>query len=281
MGSVDQRFASAIHRETARAGTSEATPGYRTYVLILRRAGVTRDELGANWFANHMPAVVRGVAPQALAGRPHQLHLNALRRALAGTGRVVAGSQRREHGLQQPREPALHERLTGLDLGSVGTLTPGIYKFSASAQLTGTLTLDAQGDANALFVFQIGNTLTTASSSSVNVINGGANGGVFWQIGSSATLGASTLFGGNILADQSITLNAGAKILCGRAIALNAAVTMNANSISNDCAAQDFGSGRSDYGSAGFSAVPEPSALLLLVSSLAGLAGLGWRRLRD
>jgi len=62
--------------------------------------------------------------------------------------------------------------LTGQDLGTVGTLTPGVYFFASSAQLTGTLTLDFQGNPNADFVFQIGSTLTTASSSSVNVING-------------------------------------------------------------------------------------------------------------
>jgi len=142
--------------------------------------------------------------------------------------------------------------LTGQDLGGL-TLTPGVYFFSSSAQLTGTLTLDAQGDPNALFVFQIGSTLTTASNSVVNVINGGANNGVFWQVGSSAILGTSTVFAGNILANQSITLNTTAKILCGRAIALNAAVTMDTNTISNDCNAENGGTGRSDFGSGGFS----------------------------
>ena len=127
--------------------------------------------------------------------------------------------------------------LTGQDLGGL-TLTPGVYHFDSSAQLTGALTLDAQGNTNAVCVFQIGSTLTTASSSSVNVINGGADDGVFWQVGSSATLGTSTAFAGNILADQSITLNTTAKILCGRAIALNGAVTMDTNTISNNNTAQ-------------------------------------------
>jgi type VI secretion system secreted protein VgrG len=119
--------------------------------------------------------------------------------------------------------------LTGQDLGTL-VLTPGVFFFSAVAQLTGILTLDAQGDSNARFDFQIGSTLTTASSSSILLINGAQADNVFWQVGSSATLGADTSFDGSILADQSITLNAGAG-LDGRALALNAAVTLHDNVI--------------------------------------------------
>jgi LPXTG-site transpeptidase (sortase) family protein len=123
--------------------------------------------------------------------------------------------------------------LTGVDLGGL-TLTPGVYCFSSSAELTGTLTLDAQGDPNSVFVFQIGSALTTASNSSVRIINGGSTTAcnVFWQIGSSATLGTTTAFQGNILALTSITLNTGADILTGRALARNGAVTMDTNKIS-------------------------------------------------
>jgi len=120
--------------------------------------------------------------------------------------------------------------LTSQDLGGM-TLTPGVYCFSSSAQLTGVLTLDAQGDPAAVWVFQIGSTLTTASNASVAVINGGKRCNVFWQIGSSATLGTGTEFAGNILADQSITLTTGASMF-GAALARNAAVTMDNNSIS-------------------------------------------------
>ena len=117
--------------------------------------------------------------------------------------------------------------LTGQDLGGL-TLTPGVYKFNSSAQLTGTLTLDAQNDPNARFVFQIGSTLTTATNSSVHLINspqGFAN--EYWQVGSSATLGTGTQFSGNILALTSITVTTGANIASGRALAINGAVTLD------------------------------------------------------
>ena len=120
--------------------------------------------------------------------------------------------------------------LTGQDLGGQ-TLTPGVYCFSTSAQLTGTLTLNAQGNANATFIFKIGSTLTTASGSAVSMINGGNPCGVAWQIGTSATLGTTTSFIGNLIALSSITLNTGANII-GRALARNGAVTLDTNNIS-------------------------------------------------
>ena len=119
--------------------------------------------------------------------------------------------------------------LTGQDLGGL-TLTPGVYCFTSSAQLTGMLTLNAQGDPNAVFVFQIATALTTASNSSVQVINSGQSCNVFWQIGSSATLGTNTNFIGSIIALASVTLNTGAT-LTGRALARTGAVTMDTNAI--------------------------------------------------
>jgi hypothetical protein len=115
--------------------------------------------------------------------------------------------------------------LTGQDLGGL-TFTAGVYSFSSSAQLTGTLTLNGTGD----FVFQIGSTLTTADSSTVVLINGAQAGNVFWQVGTSATLGTDTSFNGSILADQSITFDTGAN-MSGSAVALNGAVTLSDNTI--------------------------------------------------
>ncbi len=119
--------------------------------------------------------------------------------------------------------------LTGQDLGGL-TLVPGVYCFSSSAQLTGALTLDGEGDPDAVWVFKIGSTLTTASNSSVVLINGAQNCNVFWQVGSSATLGTETTFIGNILALASITLTTDATV-SGRALAQNGAVTMDSNEV--------------------------------------------------
>jgi len=123
--------------------------------------------------------------------------------------------------------------LTGQDLGGL-TLTPGVYGFSSSAQLTGILTLDAQGNPDAVFIFKMGSTLTTASNASVVFINTGGNSSiacsVFWQVGSSATLGTGTSFAGNILALTSITLNTGANV-SGRVLARNGAVTLDSNNV--------------------------------------------------
>lgn len=114
--------------------------------------------------------------------------------------------------------------LTGTDLGN-RILSAGAYHFSSSAQLTGPLTLDAAGDPNAQFVFEIATTLTTASASSVVLINGANPCNVYWQVGSSATLGTTTAFQGNVMALASISLNNGATVI-GRLLARNGAVTL-------------------------------------------------------
>lgn len=122
---------------------------------------------------------------------------------------------------------ACNVNLTGQDLGGK-TLTSGVYCFSSSAQLTGTLTLDGQGNPNSVFIIQTGSTLTTASASKVVLVNGASACNVFWQIGSSATLGTTTAFAGNILANISITATTGVTSN-GSLYALTGAVTLDTN----------------------------------------------------
>ena len=160
----------------------------------------------------------------------------------------------------------------GMQLGGL-TLTPGVYSFGSSAGLTGTLTLNFASDPTGSFVFQIPSTLVTASGSNVVVEGGGPQSSIYWEVGSSATLGTTTNFLGNILAKDSITLNTGATI-CGRAIALTAAVTMDTNTVANTC--------ESDFGSKGFSggAIPEPATWAMLILGVA-MIGVAARRRRE
>jgi hypothetical protein len=161
---------------------------------------------------------VTGLPPGTMTGTLHagdavalkaQTDLTALYNALAGAKCTMT--------------------LTGQDLGN-RTLTPGVYCFAASAPLNGALTLDAQGNPNAVFIFQIGSTLLAAANSSIRVVNGAQDANVFWQVGSSATLAAGVAFRGNIIAMASITLSQGTRV-SGRALARTAAVTMDTSSV--------------------------------------------------
>ena len=136
------------------------------------------------------------------------------------------------------------------DLGG-RTLTAGVYKAPSSIGLTGTLTLDAQGDPNAVFIFQIGSTLTTASASRVLLVNGAQPCNVYWQVGSSATLGTASTFVGNILALTSITVTTNTTI-DGRALARNGSVTLDSDTITREtCATGGTGGGGGGTGGGG------------------------------
>lgn len=170
--------------------------------------------------------------------------------------------------------------LSGLNMAGM-TLTPGVYRFDEGALLGGGLTLDAQGQNNAFWVFQIGSTLITTANASVSFINAGSNGGsdvgVFWNAGTAITFGADNHLLGNYLAGTSIAIGAASS---GGARALaQAGVTFDNDQISvyGGPSGGDW-TGGLVYGPGGnvVAAVPEPSS----TAALAGVAMIGFAALR-
>jgi hypothetical protein len=178
----------------------------------------------------------------------------------------------------------------GVNLAGL-TLSPGVYTVPAGvSNLTGTLTLNGQGNANAAWVFQMPSTLITSPGSVVRVVNTGAGAGVFWNVGSSATLDTTTSFQGNILALTSISLNTGATIGCGSALANTGGVTMQGNTVGGGCGGVTGGQAGNGGGLGGgytvpigggtpttIGSVPEPETYAI---TLAGLVFLGLIRRR-
>jgi Ice-binding-like len=191
--------------------------------------------LGATTVTNTGPTVVTGelgVSPgTAITGFPPGVVLGGAIHAAD----LIAAQAQADAGMANARLRAMTctplNNLSGQVLGTdVLTLPPGVYCFNTSAQLTGTLSLTGAGP----WIFQIGSMLTTASNSAIVVLDAGENctgSNVFWQVGSSATLGTGTRFAGNILALASITATTGVSA-SGSLIALTGAVTMDTNNVS-------------------------------------------------
>lgn len=190
-----------------------------SYGVLAGTAGITNTgsttitgDVGSSPSGTHI-----GFPPGTLTGASHYAD------AAAGTAQGDALTAY-NNAVAQPSTGSIAANLGGQ------TLTPGVYTSGSSIGITGTLTLDAGGNPNAVFIFKAGSTLTTASGSSVVIINGGSQCNVFWQIGTSATLGTNSTMRGTILASASITATTGATVL-GRLLALNTAVTLDSNTI--------------------------------------------------
>ena len=186
--------------------------------------------LGGSTVTNTGPSVISGdvgVYPgTAVVGFPPGLVNNGTVHAADAVALQAQSDVTTAYDDAAGRTPAVTE---SSDLGGQ-TLAPGVYQAASAMSLTGTVTLDAGGDQSAVFIFQAGSTLITASSSSVNLIGGAQACNVFWQVGSSATLGTTTSFVGTILALTSASLDTGAT-LQGRVFARNGAVTLDDNVI--------------------------------------------------
>ena len=218
--------------------------------------------------ANDGPGLVNGAIHQGdnfstLAGS--QLALTKSSLALLGPGTTLGAD------------------LTGL------VLAPGTYTVLAgTSNLTGAVTLDGGGNNNAYWVFQLPSTLITSSASFVKLVNTGSGAGVYWNVGSSATLGANSTFEGNLLATASITMNSGVNLSCGRALAQTGAVTLIGDTVNAascfgtvGAGSQGLGGGLSLFKPGGMPqilpysaipAIPEPATYAMLLAGI-GLMG--------
>ena len=168
----------------------------------------------------------------------------------------------------------LNQNLTGQDLGGL-TLTPGVYTFSSSAQLTGTLTLNGEGSPDPVFISKSDQLSLRHRAVSLTINDFGSTTpgiSVYWQVGSSATLGTTTAFEGTIMALESITADTGATDLDGRLLASNGAVTLDDNVITAP-PAEEIGSG-------GSGAVPEPTTVIAGALMLLPFVASALRNLR-
>jgi hypothetical protein len=262
-GKIKATFSELMNTSTLTTATFIVTQEAPSTVPILGSELTSFAVLGASTVTNTGATTLignLGVAPgNAITGK-ETINVNGTHAATIGNPSVheadpfavLAQSQlvtaKTTLGLLGPGTVLINPDLAGL------TLFPGVYTVPAGvSNLTGTLTLDGRGDANAFWVFQMPSTLITSPGSVVNVINTdtGAGVGLYWNVGSSATLDTTTSFQGNILALANITLNTGATIHCGRALAHVEAVNMDHNTIFPGCAGT--GKGVPVPGSVGYS----------------------------
>jgi len=206
-------------RQDATAGQAPVPPGSAAKFAVL--AGTTVTSSGATTVNGHV-----GVSPgTSVTGSLRVIGM------IHGGGRIAAGAQ---SDLTAAYKDAAGRTVDAITVaGNLGglTLTPGLYKSTSSLEISsGDLTLDAKGDTNAVFIFQMASTLTTTIGRQVILIGGAKAANIYWQVGSSATVGTISVFKGNILALTSITLQNGATVE-GRLLARTAAITLDTNTI--------------------------------------------------
>jgi len=201
--------------------------------INLRSAG-SFAILAGSTVANTGPSIVNGdlgVSPgTAVVGFPPGLVVNGA--TFTGVG-SAAGQAKLDLTLAFNEAAARSNGPVSLpgDLSGL-TLYPGLYTNSISVMLSaGNVTLDAQGDENAVFLFQMGSTLTTGTGTQVVLAGGAKPSNIYWQVGTSATLGTFSIFKGNILAQEAITMETGSTLVEGRALTQTAAVSLDSATI--------------------------------------------------
>ncbi len=231
---LGDRAVSASHACALHVDTAGGRPRHRAGLVGDRRQLRGARRVGDHEHRPHhdhrLDRAEPGHVGDRVPDRPDQRHRQCCRR------RRVAGEDRPGRAYDDAVGRATTATIP-VELGGT-TQTPGVYDSAAGTfEITGTVTLDAKGDPNAVFIFKAASTLVTASASRVNLVNGARAANVFWQVGSSATLGTNSILRGNVLALTSITVTTGVTV-DGRMLARNGAVTLDSDMITRTTGGQ-------------------------------------------
>jgi type VI secretion system secreted protein VgrG len=221
-GSVGLLVAAILTSTTTTAQAADSKVGLGTAAKFAVLAGSTVTNTGASVITGDL-----GLSPgSSVPGFPPGLVLGSQH---VSDAVAVQAKKDLTTAYNDAASRPMKTDVTGVDLAGM-TLTPGVYEASSAMALTGDLTLNAQGNSAAVFIFKAGSTLITGPNSTVKFVNGGSACNVFWQVGSSATLNTTTRFIGTIMANTSATLATGARVQ-GRVLARTGAVTLDRNVI--------------------------------------------------